>query len=280
MGNIIDNDDKQRMPSYRTDVSVDVKNEYVYADHPTGISVNAMRLLRIAIAQCRKGDDKLYEYTFNIPDLAEMIGCDKHNLYRIADTITDQLMRVLLKTGEMKPGQKGMKRHIFDKCDYDNGEVILKLHPDMEYLLLNLGRRFTKIPLEPILIMRSKYGIRLYELICQKMMGNHPYSTVATSVEVSLEDVRTVTGTAGQKSYDVISNLKRRVLMPALEDIEKAADWKIKCHDIKKSRTIKGFCLEIWTAKGFETIEDCKKNGIIPPQPVKEVPGQLSLFDL
>lgn len=267
----------RREPNYSKDIKLDVKNEYIYADHPTGISVHAMRLLRIAIAQCQKGDDQLYEYAFNIPDLAEMIGCDKHNLYRVADEVTDQMMRVLLKVGEMKPGSKAKKRHVFDTCDYEDGTVVMKLHRDMEDLLLNLGRRFTKIPIEPILMMKSKYGIRMYELICQKLMGHYPYAAVATEIQITLEEIRIVTGTKDNKTYDIVSNLKRKILIPAITDIEKCADWKIVIKDLKRGRRITGFSLEVWRRGGWEAMEKCKKEGRLPQ--TEELPGQMSIFD-
>lgn len=278
------NEVAKRDPNYSTDIKMDVQNEYVYADHPTGMTVYAMRLLRIAIAQCKKGDKMLYEYSFNVPELAEMIGCDKHNLYRIADDVTDQLLRVLLKSGEkIKPGAKGKKRHVFEECDYDDGYITLRLHKDMEELLLNLGRRFkgfTKIPLEPILLMQSKYGIRMYELICQKMMGAYPHASHAVGITISLDEVRAVTGTSKKKTYDIISNLKNKVLKPALADIEKCADLKIICTDIKKSRSITGFSLEIYKRYGWEVIERKKQNGeFLIEEQEKPIDGQQNLFD-
>lgn len=269
----------KREPDYRTDNKMVVRNDYVYADHPAGMSIHAMRLLRVAITQCRKDDKEFYEYEFNVSDLAEMIGCDKSNLYRVADEATDQLLRVLLKTNKIDRNTKGKKYPIFYRCEYDNGYIKLQLHPDMEKLFLNLKNQFTRIPLAPMLLMQSKYGIRLYEMICQKMMSHYPYADKCTVIELSLDEVRAVTGTENQKTYDIISNLKRRILIPALKDIEAAAGLKIICTDLKRSRRIVGFSLEIWSQTGYAYIEKCKAEGKLPGQD-DNIPGQISIFDM
>lgn len=269
----------KRIPDYRTENKMVVRNDYVYADHPTGMSIYAMRLLRLAITQCRKSDKEFYEYEFNVSDLADMIGCDKSNLYRVADEATDMLLRVLLKTGKMDGKSRGRKHPVFYKCEYESGKVILQLHPDMEELFLNLRQNFTQIPIAPLLIMQSKYGIRVFEMMCQKMMNCFPYADHATSIDVSLEEVRAVTGTEKQKTYDKISNLKSKVLLSALKDIETAAGWKIILSDIKRSRKITGFRLEVWSASGYAYIEKCKSEGRLPEQD-DNIPGQMSFFDL
>ena len=274
----------EREPNYNEDgnMHIDVRNDYVYAKHPQKISIFAMRLLRIAIAQCRMGDGEFYQYAFSIPKLAEMIGCDRHNIYKVADEATDQLLMIILKTGKMAPRKKGHKFHVFETCEYsEKGEVVLKLSDDMKELLLKLKPGFSEIPIAPMLMMQSKYAIRLYELICQTMgIKNMPYANISTGINISVDDIRLVTGTDQKKTYDHISHLKSKVLLPALADIEKCADWKIICKDIKDSRRITGFTLEIWDRNGYEVVEHCKQTGqLLPGRFQGVIPGQMNIFD-
>ena len=275
----------KREPNYNEEenMHIDVRNDYVYAKHPQKISIYAMRLLRIAIAQCKMGDNEFYEYSFSVPRLAEMIGCDSHNLYRVADEITDQLLMIILKTGKMAPGKKGKKYQVFSLCEYsEDGEVVMQLHPNMREMLLNLKPGFSEIPIAPMLMMQSKYAVRLYELICQRIgIKNMPYANVASSINISVEDIRLVTGTDQKKTYDHISHLKNKVLLPALADIEKCADWKIICIDKKKGRRITSFDLEIWDSIGYAVVERCKRTGEpLPDRYRDQIPGQMSLFDI
>ncbi len=274
----------KRDPDYRTDNKMVVRNDFIYADHPIGMSIHAMRLLRIAITQCRKNDNEFFMYEFKVSDLADMIGCSRDNLYRVADEITDQLLRVILKTNKLENIKSSGKKHVvFDVCEYDKGIIRLQIHQQMKDLLLNLSPKFgnfTRVPLAPMLLMQSKYAMRIFELICQQMMSLFPYADHATEIEVSLDDLRLVTDTVKQKTYDKISNFKNKVFLPSIADIEKAAEWKIICTDIKRSRRIVGFNLQIWSASGYAYLEYCKKTGKIPVEKNDDIPGQMSLFDL
>ena len=148
-----------------------------------------------------------------------------------------------------------------------------------------MKKNFTKVPISAVLMMKSKYTIRLFELICEKMQNCYPYADTATEVTLTLEEIRKATGTDQKKTYDILSNLKKRVFYPSIDEIETASDWKIICTDIKKGRTVTGFRLEIWSRNGYEYLEYCKANGIIPNRGNREyetetqIPGQMNIFD-
>ena len=137
----------------------------------------------------------------------------------------------------------------------------------MTELFLQLKSNFTRIPIAAVLTMKSKYGIRLFEVICDKLQSNFPYANVATEITLTLEEIRKATGTEKKKTYDRISNLKDRLLNPSLKDIEENADWKIICTDIKRGRKIDAFSLEIWDRNGYEIIQQCIREGKPLPQP-------------
>lgn len=272
---------EKRSVNKNVETKLVVNNQYIKAIHPK-MSIYAMKLFRIVITQCRMKDDRFYSYDFKVKDLSEMIGVEPSNLYRTADEITTALMQMILKIGGETPRDSYRKMHIFDYCEYDakRGTISIQLHEDMTELFLNLRRNFTQIPIIAILSMQSKYGIRLYELICGKLMGHYPYADTYTIITLSLAEIRTATNTDKVKAYDKISNLKTRVLLPAIADIEKCADWKVLIKDVKESRRVIGFELTIWDRNGFEVVEDCKRRGVLPPRPHEQVPGQRSLFDL
>ena len=131
----------------------------------------------------------------------------------------------------------------------------------------------------PILAMKNKNSIRIYELICEKFIGHFPFADNATEVILPVEELRRVTETATTKSYDHIGHFKDRVLFPAIAEIEEAASWKIICEDVKRSRRVIGFRLEVWSRNGWEYIEECKRKGIIPERIEEQIPGQTDIFD-
>ncbi len=257
----------ERKPDYSTENKMVVRNDYIYAKHPDKLSIYGMRLMRIAITQCKKNDKEFYEYAFNVQDLAEMIGCENSNLYRVADDITTKLLQVVLITGSIiAPNSKGKKYQLFHKCEYDKGHVRMQIHPDAADLFLNLNKNnpFTRIPVAPLLLMQSKYGIRIFELICQKMMSCYPYADKSTEIIISIDEIRSVTNTEKKKTYEQVGHLKDKILFPAITDIEQAAEWRIICKNLKEGRKVTGFILQIWSAAGYAMMERMKAKGELP----------------
>lgn len=253
--------EKKREADYGEDNKVTVRNDFVTAKYPKDITTADIKLLRLIISQCRKDDTELYEYSFKVTDIAQMFGADKTNIYRIAHSVAERLFNCNLKIGE---GKKYKLIHILQTADYDSGSFTLQLSPESENFFIHLRRDFTNIPLLPILTIKNKNSIHIYELICQKFIGHYPYADNATQVHLTVEELRKITDTTEQKSYDHIGHFKQRILNPSLAEIEQAADWKIISEDLKKSRQIIGFQLEVWSRNGWEYIQDCKENGILP----------------
>lgn len=288
------------MPVRKTDYDkkqknqISVRNDFVRAIHPDGMDLNAMKLFRLVISQCRKNDTELYTYDFKISELAEAIGINSSNIYRDTKVMCIKLMQMILLSGDVDPRKSWKLKHIFESCEYssETGTITIKLHEDMSELVLRLDGQYTQIPVSAVLMMKSKYAIRLYELICQKMFGKRPHANVAVGIQLSIEEIREITKTDKKKSYDKISNLKNKVLLPAIRDIEAAtpfkgieeySGWKIDVKDIKRGRQIVGFNLEIWSRSGWEVVEKCKREGTLPPRPKykdeNSMDGQMTIYD-
>lgn len=277
---------------------ISVRNDFVKAVHPDKMDLKSMKLFRLVVSQCRERDSELYAYDFKITELAKAIGVDSSNIYKDTENMCLNLMQMVLKYGSGDPSQNWKMKHIFETCEYtsETGTLTIKLHEDMTDLVLRLGGKFTQIPIYSVLMMKSKYAIRLYELICEKMMNNKPHGNVAVAVDLSLDEIRQATGTDKNKTYDIISNLKRKVVLPAIKDIEAATryrgqenftGWKIILNNTKKGRRITGFNLEIWTRSGYAVTEQCKREGKLPPvpkyrdeKPEKPMEGQMTIYDL
>lgn len=268
-------EEKKREPSFDDGNHVDVKNEFITADYPEGMKAADLKMLRFVISQCKLGDTEFFEYEFSAAKIADYMNMDKFNLYREAMDMTEKrLFNCNLRIGTEKDHEL---IHLFRKCTYKNGTFTMRMDEEAAQLFLKLGGQFTEIPIAPILVMKNKNSIRIYELMCQKMMHNYPHSTHATGIEISLDELRKVTETTGKKSYDHAGHFKERVLTPALQEIEKAAMWKTIVNDKKRSRRIVGFSLEVWTSTGYEKVQRYKNAGQFLPE--DEIDGQMELSD-
>ena len=274
----------KRETNYNPDNKMVVSNRYIHAVHPEKMNINAMKLFRLAITQCRMSDKGFYEYEFRIQDIAESFGIDADNLYRDVQENCKKMMQSLLYYGDGNPKHDWKYKTIFDECSYNSktGAVTVQLSDKMSDLFLQLKRDFTRIPVAAILMMKSKYAIRLYELICEKLNSQFPYADVATEIQISLEEARKVTATDKKKTYDKISNFKSKVLLPSIREIEENANWKIILTDLKYGRRVTGFNVVVWSRNGWEYIEDCKRKGILPNRgnaTEEQLTGQMNIFD-
>ena len=295
------NTEERKEIDYNPDNKLTVSNTYVRAIHPDRMGVNSMKLFRLVVTQCRKNDKEFFEYFAYPEDLAKAFGTNTKDIYR---DILPQRSRIELVQSVLiySTDTKERVANIISVCDYnkETGELYVKLSPDVTELFLQLKERFTQIPISSILAMKSKHSIRIYELICQTLNNRFPYSDVATEIKISLDEARRVTNThvhevfEGKtkkivgKSYDQVGHFKAKVLRPALEDIESAAEWHIECKDIKRRGKISGFLLTIWDANGWKTAQEYIERGELPPRPKyrlknqeleTQVPGQMTISD-
>lgn len=273
----------ERKPDYREQNKIVVSNDYIRAVHPARMGISAMKLFRLTIMQCRMNDNGFYEVEYRLSDIADLFETKTKDLYRDIVKSSVSMMQTVLTILD----EKGKVRRIlpiFKKWEYypETSSIKIMLNEEMAPLFLQLRKNFTRIPVSAILTMKSRYAIRIYELICEKLQSNFPYADIATEIFVTLDEVRSVTNTDTKKTYDKLSNFKNKVLLPSIAEIESDAGWKIILEDVKQGRRVTGFRMEVWSRNGWEYVQDCKKKGILPNRknPEEEqLAGQMTIFD-
>lgn len=269
--------EEKRNVDYGENNKITALNDFIEAEYPAGITATDLKMMRFIISQCRKNDKSFYVYEFSVSDIAGRFHIDRDNMYRSAHQSIARLFNCNLKVGTEKEYEL---LHLFRTAKYKDGVFTMQLSEETDKLFLQLKRNFTSVPLLPVLAMKSKSSIRIFEAICEKLMGHMPYADNAVNAYISVEELRKVTETVNAKSYDHMSHFKRKVINPSVEEIERAANWKILVKNVKKSRTVIGINFEIWSRNGWEYIEDCKRKGILPKRGnAEQLPGQMSLFD-
>ena len=108
-----------------------------------------------------------------------------------------------------------------------SGSVKISLSRNLAPYLIGLRKQYTQIPLFNILPMKSKYGIRLYEIL-------KSYANLG-SKRISIDELKK---RLNAESYKDTSNFKKKVLFPALKDIEEYGDVKVSTIFIKTKNKI------------------------------------------
>lgn len=237
----------------RESLRVVTDNGLIDAQDLSSLSLNARKLFYVAVSQCRQNDKELYEYETTPAELAEMWGIDRSNVYREADKITTELMKIVIT---LRTGKKSFKkRHLFEKCNYDDDAVLtFKLHNEMTDLLLGLKKDFSKPLVWDFMKMRSPYSMALWHLFQKEMKSFKPMMTQRIEFDISLEELRAVTGC--ENKFKSISEFKRFVLDKALKEIKRNCWVDIKYTNIKRGRTVTGFRFTAESIWGYMNVDD------------------------
>jgi plasmid replication initiation protein len=115
-------------------------------------------------------------------------------------------------------------------AEYKKGEgkVRLGFSPEIAPYLTMLHKRFTSYKLEDVASLRSAYAIRLFEMLVQ-------FSETGLFV-ISVADFKLRLGL--DEKYDRFSNLKARVIDPAVKDLVTKTSLDIVWQGIKKGKTV------------------------------------------
>lgn len=219
----------------------------------TALSLNASKLLRTAIMQIKPDDEELKLLKISVDDFGEMIGTSGDSLYRDIKKTCKEIMSKPIEIMDRTNPKEDWK--IISWCSYcqkRKGYIYIQLNNDLKPYLIGLKKLYTQYQLDNILRFKSSYSIKVYELI---KLGLHNITILKPAqiipVEITLDSLRIATGT--EKAYPNISDFKKRVIKPAVKDIDSIPFGMRIDHveDIKKGKHIVGFTFYVtsWTAQ-------------------------------
>lgn len=109
---------------------------------------------------------------------------------------------------------------------HKSGLIKIKFSDVLKPYLLELKEKFTQYELKYAMVMRSKYSLRLYEIL-------KSYANINDVVNISLKRLKTLMSLDYEKWYDI----KRKVIDVALNEINIYTDLNIEYIPIKKGRS-------------------------------------------
>lgn len=199
------------------------------------LSLNEQRVILCCIAQIRSQESLLVndEFELTAKDFASIFSVSKdrayHSICEVSDTLFNRYI-VIDNPYPDKPKVKSVKMRWISsiKTMPEEGRLILSFSKDILPFLCELKGRFTRYELKNIGNMKSTYGIRLYELIMQ-------WQNVGTrKVEISwLKKQFQIEGL-----YTDICDFKKRVIQPAVNDINRYSNFDISWTQIKNGRMV------------------------------------------
>lgn len=195
------------------------------------LNVSEQRLLLLGIAQIKKEDlinDKKV-YTINIKDIDEKFV--KYNRSRLSEFCNTLMGKIVdLPTDKKNKFDKvGMVSNMV--WDGDDGTIQIEFHSKLKPFLYELKGTFTTYHLEEVMSFKSKYSIRIYELLIQYKNSNHK------SVEFELEELFQILDLS--EGMKLMTNFKKKVLEIAKKEINENSNILINYKLIKQGRSFK-----------------------------------------
>ena len=234
------------------------------------LSLQQQKVLLYLISQISPFDEDFKTYEFSISEFCRVSGIsldsgkNYSNLKTAIKEIADKSLWVTLPDGD-----ESLLRWIEKaKIETGGGTVKIRLDDDMKPFLLRLKENYTQYELIFTLNFKSKYTIRLYELI--KSIHFHELEEYRRKYKIT--DLQQL---LDAEVYTEYRDFKRRVLLPAVSEINEYSDKIVNIQEIKQKRKVIAVEFLIKSKDSLETLRI--RDGI--DKEMGLLPGQTSLWD-
>lgn len=224
------NQQLQSLPIYKSNALVEASYRLTPAEQ---------RIMLAAIARVRR-DEPIIEitdevlYSVSVADYADLVGTESHSVYK---ELADAALRLKRREVWIKqePNGKGKRPRTLitgwvQSIVYieSEGRVELRFTKDMLPYLTQLSTNFTRYALADVAKMTSAHAIRLYELLCQwRSKGEQEWPIERLREAFQLGD-----------KYPAIKDFKRRVIEPAVEQINELSPLWVTWDQRKTGRRV------------------------------------------
>ena len=167
------------------------------------MTIQESKLLYITISQIVKQDKDLKTYTTTIPQLAKFLDVSPKNLYRDIDKLTDNLMKRFVKVKQCSDKWKKFMWVSF--CEFDNGQITIKLSDEIKPYVLELNKYYSQYLLGTLISFKSFYTSRMYQiLLCDMREKNVSEIEIKYSIE-ELRGLFVIDSNKYKRPYNLIS---------------------------------------------------------------------------
>lgn len=243
------NDEKRKRFLYEKDEETTKEQNYFVAKrndlirnsrYTLTLSQNRLLLFLISKIKPYDGIEKFYKVA--IKDIIKVCEYDIKDGGKYYTTIKNDLLKlrnsaVWVETNRGIETMGWLSKAIFlkptKKGEYT--EVLFSFDDGLDKYLFELREYYTQYNLEEVLLLTHKYSIRLFEYLMS-------YANIMYCV-VPLDELKE---RLDAKSYENYTNFTKRILVPAVEDINEHTKMYIQYDELKTGRTYTHIAFYIW----------------------------------
>jgi len=199
------------------------------------LNIREAKVIAYLISMIHTESEVLQKHKIPLSVLCDEININYKDMVNIADEFSNELLNKKIKIGTGRDDwTMAQWVSIFH---YKEGIVTVGLNPHLKPYLTKLSEKFFNYRIENLLFLTTGYAVTLYELL-KYWQGN--------IYEIDLGKFHDIFGTGKTKSYtndkSANYNIKRRIIEPAVEQINKYTDITVtKWEVIKLGRKVTGF---------------------------------------
>ena len=197
------------------------------------LSLQQQKIILYLISQISPQDEEFKQYEFSIPEFCRVCGIETEsgkNYSDLKSAIKDIRDKSIWVT--MPDGLESLIAWIEKaKINPGSGSVTIRLDDDMKPFLLQLRENYTQYELIFTLHFKSKYTIRLYELI----KSIHYHEMKAYTRKYGVDELKKL---LDAEIYTEYRNFKQRVLTPSIKEINTYSDKVVTMEEIKRGRKV------------------------------------------
>jgi len=230
------------------------------------LSLAEQRLILQVISMIDKDDEDFKDYYVSISGYLNLIGNNSNNYYQIKKFVEE-----LLKKPLHIPLQNGnfLICNWFSSIVYlsEKGTLVCRFDPHLKPYLLQLKNHFTSYRLENILKLKSKYSIRLYEVLKR-------YEKIK-EIKIPLDNLREYLSIPKTYKYN---DIRKQILQPSLEDLKEYTDIIFDYYEIKDGKKVAKLKFVIYLNKRNITDTDHENDKCLYEEPVNTLNDDLEVL--
>lgn len=234
--------DKMQIKEQRNELVVQ-SNEIIRNVRPflNDLSVAEVKLVIYLISKLCAEDKDFKRVKFNISEYCDVCGIKKSG--REYERIKQAIKNVRDKSYWIKNDDEEILFTWIDTAKLKKYETVeLVLSEALKPYLLELSKSFTKFELINVLCLRSKYSIRLYQILKSYLwLGKWEVETDRFREIMYLGD-----------KYPQYKELQRNVISNSLREINKYTDLEVKFSTKKQGRSIGKLRFDITEKRGYQ----------------------------
>lgn len=216
------------------------------------LTLQEQKIMLYVISRIKPEDEELEEQVFDIAEFCRICGIQAtgKNYTNLKDAILKLRKRVMwLSCQDYDTTVSWIdKAYIYPK----SGKIKIRLDDDLKPYLLLLRQNYTIYPLHSIIKMKTKYGIMLYELL-------KSYLYLGKYIEFPIEELKESLDCG---TYANFANFRKRVIEPAVNDINTYSELKVDLEYKKDGRSFSSIIfhvVDLSKSNDIEALEEATK---------------------